>query len=319
MKSSVFGVTLAAFAALVTFAACSSTTPSAPVDAGTDASNPPPSPDGAPPVGDASLGTDAPVGDAASDGSVRDAAGDGATADAGDADDASGPCPAGMVLMPAGTYMMGANDAEAEPTEQPPVPRTLAAYCIDVTEVTSSAYAACVTAGVCAPALTGGYCNSGAAGRGNHPINCLDYNQALAYCGWLGKRIPSEEEWEYAARETSGRTYPWGTTPLPSAQLCWSGVVDRDVPGGGPDTGTCAVAQFVGGDTPRGVKDMAGNVWEWTSSGHSQNHASPRDNTLRVIRGGGWDFKLQQFVRTTYRQAFVLSYADVDIGVRCAK
>ena len=92
---------------------------------------------------------------------------------------------------------------------------------MDLTEVTVAIYDACVRAGSCTRA--GGpdldpFCNEGKPERANHPINCVDWNQAMTYCNYIGARLPTEPEWEYAARGSDGRKYPWGNTP-PNAHL----------------------------------------------------------------------------------------------------
>lgn len=105
-------------------------------------------------------------------------------------------------------------------------------------------------------------CNWSAAagGRENHPINCVDWCTAQAYCVWANGRLPTEAEWEYAGRSVLRRSYPWGTA-RPNDQLCWSGprspMTDR--------AGTCPVGMFPSGATPEGVMDMLGNVSEWTA------------------------------------------------------
>ncbi len=129
------------------------------------------------------------------------------------------------------------------------------------------------------------------ATRSNHPINCVDWNQANAYCTSVGKRLPTEEDWEYAARGTAGNEYPWGNTPAPSNQLCWNGT-GNDL-GQGNRRSTCPVGSYPAGNTPLG---LAGNVWEWTSSGYSADYSAARDTASRVFRGGGWNV-CRSFVR----------------------
>ena len=153
----------------------------------------------------------------------------------------AGACPAGMSRLSGGSYARVARHDTA----------TVHPFCMDVTEVTVDAYTACVRAGKCtAEATSGDGCNYGVSGKGNHPMNCLDWNQATTYCHAQGKRLPSEEEWEWAARGgAEGRTYPWGNTD-PDSQLCWSGVTKRE--------GTCPVGSYPAGDAPGGVHDLCG-------------------------------------------------------------
>jgi len=121
-------------------------------------------------------------------------------------------CPTGMALVPGGTYRMGSEAGDSD--EQPVHEVEVARFCLDLTEVTVSDYAGCVSSGKCMPANTGGSCNAGVAGRENHPINCVDWNQADAYCQAQGLRLPTEEEWEYAAKGgDEDRRYPWGAAP----------------------------------------------------------------------------------------------------------
>jgi len=174
---------------------------------------------------------------------------------------------------------------------------------LDVTEVTVDAYRACVSAGACSLPVTGGACNWDVDGRGNHPVNCVDWHQANAYCAWAGERLPAEEEWDAAARGAERREFPWGNA-LPNTQLCW-----------GPTSGghTCAVGSYPAGNTPEGLEDMAGNVWEWTLSTYA------RGNTSRVVRGASWDNGHPAFVLASYRGRYVASYQDADLGFRCAR
>jgi len=183
------------------------------------------------------------------------------------------------------------------------------AFRMDRTEVTVHAYRECARAGVCSPAGSGPYCNAGVAGRDNHPINCVDWTQATNYCTWAGARLPTEEEWEYAARGEGSSTYPWGDTP-PGAELCRTGK--------GSQSGTCPVGSFPASNSRFGVSDMAGNVWEWTASAYGKDYASPRSSTFRVDRGG--DFS---GTATTLRSATRSGTAPPTrlgwLGFRCAR
>ena len=186
---------------------------------------------------------------------------------------------------------------------------TVAAYCMDTTEVTTAAYATCVESGKCTAANTGGSCNAGVTERGNRPINCVNWNQATAYCAAQGQRLPTEEEWEYAARGTDGRVYPWGNAE-PTGQLCWNG--EGNSLGKGNRHSTCAVASFPAGNSPFGLSDMSGNVEEWTSSAYSATNAA------RVCRGGGWLNDVPSYVRSAYHYRYEPTYQNDYLGFRCA-
>lgn len=183
----------------------------------------------------------------------------------------------------------------------------LSPYELDLTEVTVAAYEACVKEGGCTtdglkkPA--GGsndHCNWGWSSRAEHPINCVDWNQAEAYCKWAGKRLPTEQEWEYAASSGKGWTYPWGNEAPASSKLCWS-----------RSDGTCKVGSFPAGDNAFGVKDLAGNVWEWTSGNYDAN--------ARIVRGGSWYYGDPVLVRASLRIGIAPSSRSTDLGFRCAR
>jgi formylglycine-generating enzyme required for sulfatase activity len=136
-----------------------------------------------------------------------------------------------MVAIPDGTFAMGSDSKDANENERPVHPVTVKGFRLDRTEVTVGAYAQCVRAGVCSEPDAyqderGNYrifCNwKHPQNRSAHPINCVDFQQAKAFCAWAGKRLPSEEEWECAARAGSeGRTYPWGNDkPDPEPAEC---------------------------------------------------------------------------------------------------
>lgn len=198
-------------------------------------------------------------------------------------------------------------------------------YCLDETEVTVGAYAACVSSRACSAPRDGvqvggnggrtraratpaaaGSCNGLRPERAAHPVNCVSSEQASAYCRWAHKRLPTEHEWEWAARGAErGTLYPWGDAD-PSGQLCWAG--RPRAPG---DLGTCPVGSHPDGDSPEGVKDLAGNVWEWTSSPGSSSDE-------RVVRGGGMLTSDPLRVSATLRTFAPASAYGPGVGFRCA-
>jgi formylglycine-generating enzyme required for sulfatase activity len=250
-----------------------------------------------------------------------------------------GSCPERMVPVPAGTFRMGSPEGVGDDDEHPAHDVTLSAYCIDKTEVTVKAYAACVADGRCVSAHVevSPFCNRD--DRPDHPITCVDWNQATTYCAWMGKRLPTEAEWEYAARGSDGRAYPWGND-APSAKrlnACGSECVamGRRVLGrdwhamydasDGWET-TAPVGSFPAGASPFGALDMAGNVWEWTSDWYGDYEAAaatnprgPNAGSARVNRGDGWHGHLASNVRAAIRSANTPELRSNSMGFRCAR
>ncbi|MEZ4405153.1 MAG: SUMF1/EgtB/PvdO family nonheme iron enzyme [Polyangiales bacterium] len=256
------------------------------------------------------------------DGGLRDAGAiDGGLRDAGAIDvglrDAGTPtCPTGMVLIPAGGFDMGSTTGD--PDERPVHRVDLSAYCIDRNEITVADYQTCFTTvgSGCSSPGTGGACNWIVGTRLSHPINCVTWT-VRTFCQWRGGDLPTEAQWEYAARGSDGRTYPWGNA-APSSQLCWSG-------GGTSRTGTCALGMFASGDSPFGLRDMAGNVWEWTANWSGVYPArsvadpiGPSTGTSRVMRGGNWGYTNAHYMRATYRNYQPESFSHITVGFRCA-
>ena len=231
------------------------------------------------------------------------------------------PCPGSpdMVLVPAATFEMGA-DSPDYANEAPVHQVRLDAFCIGRDEVTVDAYRACVTAEACtAPHGRGqlGY-NYDAAGKGDHPVNGVTWTQAVAYCAWLNERLPTEAEWELAARGTDGRLYPWGDAK-PSASLARYWAMNPN-----PRT-TSPVGSYPAGVSPYGALDMAGNVWEWVADWYADMYpdgpvtdpTGPETGTDRVVRGGSWNATVSQ-IRVTRRKGAAVDAFSNDYGFRCA-
>lgn len=230
---------------------------------------------------------------------------------------AAAACDAGMAAIPGGSFMMGSNDGY---DDEKPVHRvTLSPYCLDVTEVTVGAYARCT--GCRAPG-TGGSCNAAGEGKDDHPQNCVSWDDAVAYCRSVNKRLPTEAEWEFAARGGSeGREWPWGSEP-PSAQACWDG--EGNNLGKGNRRGTCSVKSYPA--TSFGLHDMAGNVSEWVADWYgdypqqaSNNYAGPASGSNRVRRGGSWLYDYPSGLRGALRFRNTPSDRNGNLGFRCAR
>jgi formylglycine-generating enzyme required for sulfatase activity len=220
-----------------------------------------------------------------------------------------------MVRIPAGEFTMGSNDGASD--EKPLHTVYLDAYSIDRYEVTNEQYKQCVEDGKCQPPRNTKYYEDPEYGR--HPVVYVNWYQALAYCGWAEKRLPTEAEWEKAARGTDSRVYPWGNEwdPLKANVLG-----DAD----GFD-GTAPVGKFEGGQSPYGAYDMAGNVWEWVDDWYDKgyykerpdrNPKGPSHGKFKILRGGSWRHT-PKFARTAERLKHNPKHLHENRGFRCAK
>jgi formylglycine-generating enzyme required for sulfatase activity len=238
------------------------------------------------------------------------------------------PCPLGMVLIAAGAFVMGdasplmgdAGTVSGDAGTVSNLSRSLhmvtltRPFCLDSTEVTVSAYRSCPTSACTLPPISGTYFNWNVTGRDNHPINGVTWHQARAFCQWRGGDLPTEAQWEYAARGTDGRIYPWGNT-APGSQLCWSRF---------PSPGsTCAVRSYPA--TLNGLFDMAGNVWEWTLDAYMAHSSAAVVDPIgvgggsAVFRGGSWSGTTETFMRAAFRGVSGQTARNNDIGFRCMR
>ncbi len=225
-----------------------------------------------------------------------------------------------MIAIPAGEFTMGSDHN----IERPPHTVFVDAFEIDKFEVTNQAFERFVwETGYVTEAKQAGDTSWRyyAQGKPQHPVVKVTWNDAKAYCEWLGKRLPTEAEWEKAARGTDARIYPWGNQ--------WDAAKANTKESG--NRGTTAVGSYPAGASPYGVMDMAGNVAEWTSDWFQPYPGYPGGDgeaqyfgeRFRVIRGGGWfsgkDLAGLSLVRTTERSASSITAANDDVGFRCVR
>jgi len=232
-----------------------------------------------------------------------------------------------MVLIPAGWFAMGcaADDNECGSDEKPGKRIYVDSFYMDIHEVTVSEYADCVKTGACREPKNkdeNKYCNWGYPNRGDYPANCVPWRQAWDYCAWSGKRLPTEAEWEYAARGSDARIYPWGN----ERGSCANAVIFEGENGCGRDS-AWPVMSKPKGKSPFGLYDMAGNLWEWCQDWYDEtwysrmpekNPVNQNNYTRRVIRGGSWNTDFR-FIRSSNRDRLDPSEQDPSVGFRCVR
>ena len=223
------------------------------------------------------------------------------------------------IRIPGGTFEMGSTEGSSD---EKPVHRVrVEGFELAKSEVTVAQYRACVRAGTCTEPGSGSSCNWGKSGRDDHPVNCVDWEQAVAFSRWAGGRLPSEAEWEYAAR-SGGRSqrYPWGDEQA----SCARAVMDDGGNGCGQG-GTWAVCSKARGLSAQGVCDLAGNVWEWVEDcWHGDYSGAPSDGRAwtsgctgsdRVSRGGSW-YDTARNLRAASRNGFSPGNRGDNLGFR---
>ena len=258
-----------------------------------------------------------------------------------------------MVYVPDGAFMMGGGSpmtryarqlcreaagdlaiavcgAAAFADESPAHPVELSSYWIDRTEVTNGQYRRCVDGGACTPPTdTGSFTRVqyyGDAGFDAYPVVQVNWGQAEAYCRWAGARLPTEAEWEFAARGPENRLFPWGdkfdSGRLNYCDVSCPGMSDPSYDDGFPDT--APIGSFPMGASWVGALDMAGNVREWVADwyGPYTSEASidpegPASGESRIPRGGSW-YDTPDDVRSLNRGANVPDYTHPKVGFRCA-
>ncbi len=246
-----------------------------------------------------------------------------AAAGAGGESGDNGGCPTGMVAIDSGTLWMGSIKGKGRPDEHPQHQVEVHNFCIDKDEVSVAAYKKCVDNEICDPlpkdvqllkALKpekhdklSKLCTGGMKNADDLPANCVERDAAQKYCDWKGLRLPTEEEWEFAATGGEDKLdYPWGSAKPSDDLLCWK---KKD--------GPCKVGAKKPGAF--GLDDMEGNVREWTSSTYGAYPSPPDTGDKLVVRGASWRTKKADDVRPQRRWAESPLYRDTDLGFRCAK
>jgi formylglycine-generating enzyme required for sulfatase activity len=222
-----------------------------------------------------------------------------------------------MVEIPAGEFSMGKDD-DLVGADSPRHTVYLDTYWIDQTDVTNAMYAKCVQAGKCTfnveHAKTA--IHFGNPAYANHPVVYVTWYQAVGYCQWAGRRLPTEAEWEKAARGVDGRPFPWGKNPAGPKLANFNDLVGDTTP----------VGSYPSGASPYGLLDMAGNVRQWVADWFDalfyrnsplQNPLGPGLGDKRVLRGGSFKDPANG-VRVTVRFAHLPGSAGMNRGFRCA-
>jgi serine/threonine-protein kinase len=249
-----------------------------------------------------------------------------------------------QVYVPAGDFTMGSNEKDAKKSlaggrAYPEIPVNtvyLDSYWIDKYEVTTGQYKLCVDAGVCqAPHRIDSMTRPlyfGNPDYSKYPVIWVNWSMALAYCEWAGRKLPSEAEWEKAARGTDERRFPWGNDPVDGTRAnfcdinCLLAINNPGFNDGYADT--APVGSFPRGASPYGALDMAGNVWEWTSTlvrpypynandGREVLQENPNVGGERVWRGGPWSDGVW-WMRSALRYRSKDWYWYFNLGFRCA-
>ena len=235
-----------------------------------------------------------------------------------------------MILIPAGEFIRGSDKVDLEHQagemgsakpwyldEHPQHKFYLPLFYIDRYEVTNAQYKRFIDAVRARPPVYF-YIRSVPPGRDHLPVTDLNWYDADRYCRWIGKRLPTEAEWEKAARGIDGREYPWGDAFDPKK---------ANVGDAGPGDLT-PVGAYREGASPYGVMDMAGNVWEWTADWYQPYPGGDYQSALfgekqKIFRGGGWGgaghYAIPLFYRTAYRSSIPPEEGYADLGFRCAK
>jgi len=232
----------------------------------------------------------------------------------------------GTTLLPSATYMMGCDmsDGWCPGDAWPKHSVTVGSFFIEIHEVSVEKYSACVSKKACTAAGTISKCNGKDPAKAQHPVNCVSWDQASVYCAAMydgHARLPTEAEWEYAARGTQGRLYPWGDSePNCTYVNAWAKAGGGECVGG-----TDLVTNHNAGKSPDGLMNLAGNVFEWVHDWYdggwyaqspSQDPMGPPNGSARVERGGGWASSSELLIGAG-RSSRTPDSQGIDLGFRC--
>ena len=232
-----------------------------------------------------------------------------------------------MVGVPGSVFSMGSEDYQ---NESPVHKVWVDPFFLSKNEATVAQYTACVDAGKCAKPASGEACNWGNEGRDDYPVNCISWADAVRYCQWASLRLPTEAEWEKAARGIAGYKYPWGDDPPGGAGDCDRAIMMRAGLGLGCGyEGTGPVGTRENGATVYGINDMAGNVWEWVADSYAgdyykrsadENPVNTSNTGYKVVRGNSWYYvDPNPDMRAANRYQFRPKRWHPTVGARCAR
>lgn len=217
-----------------------------------------------------------------------------------------------QVYVPAGEFQMGSETDDSD--EQPVHTVALDGFWLDRTEVTNAQYQKCVTAGTCAAS---DYANDNRYNGATQPVVGVSWHDAVAYCEWAGGWLPTEAEWEYAARGPEELVYPWGNDWREKVANCSESYCKDGYKYAAP------VGSFPQGASWVGALDLAGNVWEWVAdwygaypSGRQVNPTGPVSGDYKGVRGGSW-YDNRYYARGAYRSNHYPDLRDSHLGFRC--